>query len=77
MNRDQDEVERLREALKPFALAHGTVSRLDGSDPRWPDHATLDCDDVIGFAEGVTVGDLRRARLVLASQGKDRNGGEG
>jgi hypothetical protein len=62
---DSGEVARLREALEPFARAHGTVAALDAFDPRWPDHWTLDGEDVCGFAESVTVGDLRRARAAL------------
>ena len=58
----ETEIERLREALKPFAGAAG----------RWDDIAGVyHCDDNVPIErhpmrlEGVTVGDLRRARLAL------------
>lgn len=59
-------VAELVEALEPFAKAHGTVAALDHSDPRWPDESTIDWCDNVGFAEHVTIGDLRRARALLA-----------
>jgi hypothetical protein len=66
----------LEGALEPFARAHGTVARLDASDHRWPDHATLDCDDAIGFAEFVKVGDLRCARALLITPDLSHRRGE-
>ena len=51
--------------LERFAQAHGTVASVDTEDPRWPDYSTLDCDDNMGFAESLTVGDLRRVRALL------------
>lgn len=53
-------VERLREALKPFADALGEVAEFD---PRWSDTDTIEHD---GFPEFITVGDLRRARAALS-----------
>lgn len=58
---------RLEAALRPFAVAHGGVASRDREDPRWPDRTTLACDDAVGFAEAVTVGDLRRAAKCMGA----------
>ncbi len=47
-------------ALEPFAKALGKAA----DDPRWADDDTIEYD---GFAEFITVGDLRRARAAIAA----------
>ena len=49
-------------ALEPFAKALGKAA----DDPRWADDDTIEYD---GFAEFITVGDLRRARAAIAALG--------
>ena len=54
----RDEVERLREALRPFA------NRADKIDGKWLDHETH-WSPAYGSTE-ITIGDLRRARAALS-----------
>lgn len=55
------ELERMREALEPFALASATLSS------RWEDHETH-WQDALPF--GISAGQLRAARQALQAGGK-------